>query len=205
MAVIAFLAALGREAELRAHLAGGLNHGLTPIEVDEILLQVGVYAGVPFALAGSLLADAVIAEREGQPQRTAPRSPLAAKSPEQRRADGLGVLKTLLGQPNLDLEATDAQIQNSQGDLGQFVMDYAFGDVWARDELSRRDRSFVVVSVLAALNLPHELAIHLRGALNHGVTQAEIEEIMITLMVYGGFPRAIDGLAAARRIFEEPA
>jgi 4-carboxymuconolactone decarboxylase len=205
MAVIAFLTALGREGELRAHIAGGLNHGLRVPEIDEIMLQIGVYAGLPFGLAGATLADEVIAEREGGATRSAPHSPLEEKTPEQRRADGLDVLKTLLGQPDLDLGATERQIQDSQGFMGDLVMDYAFGDVWSRPDLSRRDRSFVVVSVLAALGLAHELEIHLQGALNHGVTRSEIEEIMLTLVAYGGFPRAIDGRIVALRVFERAA
>ena len=88
------------------------------------------------------------------------------------------------------------------GFLGEMALDWAFGDVWSRPGLSRRDRSMVVVSVLAALNLTHELESHVQGALNHGVTRQEIEEIMITLAGYGGFPRAIDGMRSARKVFE---
>ncbi len=201
LAVISFLTALGREVELRAHVAGGLNHGLTIEEVDEIFLQVGAYAGLPVALAGAGIASAVIAEREGGAERKTPPAPLAAKDPARRRADGLSLLKTLLGQPALDLEKTEEQILASQGAMGELVMDYAFGDVWTRPQLSRRDRSFIVISVLAALNLKHELDIHLQGALNHGVTRTEIEEMLLTLAIYGGFPRAIDGMILASTVF----
>jgi 4-carboxymuconolactone decarboxylase len=202
MAVISFLTALGRETELRAHLAGGLNHGLTMEEIDEIFVQVAVYAGVPFALGAATLADQVFAERAGTDQRETPPSPLELKSDAQRRADGLDVLKTLLGQPDLDPKHTEQQILATQGFMGELVMDYAFGDVWSRAELSRRDRSFVVISVLTALNLKHELEIHLQGALHHGVTRVEIEEMLLTMVLYGGFPRAIDGLIVARTVFE---
>ena len=89
-----------------------------------------------------------------------------------------------------------------QGDMGDLVMDYAFGDVWMRPQLSRRDRSMAVISALTALNLKHELEIHIGGALNHGVTREEVEEVMITNVLYGGFPRAIDGMILARKVFE---
>lgn len=201
LVVISFLTALGREVELKAHVAGGLNHGLTIAEVDEIFVQIGAYAGLPVALAGAGIASAVIAEREGGAERKTPPAPLAAKDPARRRADGLSLLKTLLGQPALDLAKTEAQILASQGAMGELVMDWAFGDVWMRPQLSRRDRSFIVISVLAALNLTHELEIHLQGALNHGVTRVEIEEMLLTLAVYGGFPRAIDGMRVATAVF----
>ncbi len=202
MAVISFLTALGRDVELRAHVAGGLNHGLRVEEIDEIFVQISAYAGLPFALAGSAIADQVIAEREGGERRKTPPARLELKDPETRRADGLELLKTLLGQPDLDLARTERQIRASQGAMGELVMDYAFGDVWTRPQLSRRDRSLVVISVLTALNLKHELEIHLQGALNHGVTREEIEEMFLTSVVYCGFPRAIDGMMLARTVFE---
>jgi 4-carboxymuconolactone decarboxylase len=201
LAVISFLTALGREVELRAHVVGGLNHGLTMEEIDEIFVQASVYAGVPFGLAGARIATEVFAERAGTAERPSPPAPLELKDSDRRRADGLDVLRTLLGQPDLDLAATEKQIQDSQGAMGDLVMDYAFGDVWARPQLSRRDRSFVVISVLTALNLKHELEIHLQGALHHGVTRMEIEEMLLTMVLYGGFPRAIDGLMVARQVF----
>lgn len=205
LAVISMLTAMGREVELRAHVAGGLNHGLRMEEIDEIFLQVGAYAGLPVALAGAGIANEVFAERDGATSRKTPAAPLDEKDPARRRADGLALLKTLLGQPALDLAATEQQILASQGAMGELVMDYAFGDVWMRPQLSRRDRSFVVVSVLAALNLKHELEIHLQAALNHGVTRSEIEEMLLTVAIYGGFPRAIDGMIVAKSVFDRSA
>lgn len=201
LAVIAILAALGRETELRAHVAGGLRHGLRAEEIDEVFVQLGAYAGLPVALAGAGIANEVVAAHEGGATRKTPPAPLEAKEPARRRADGLDVLKTLLGLPGLDPGTTEQQILASQGAMGELVMDYAFGDVWSRPGLSRRDRSLVVISVLAATNMLHELEIHLQGALNHGVKRGEIEEMLLTLVVYGGFPRAIDGLRVAQTVF----
>jgi 4-carboxymuconolactone decarboxylase len=87
------------------------------------------------------------------------------------------------------------------GDMGRLVLTFAFGDVWSRPQLSRRDRSLVVISVLTALSLGHELEIHIGGALSHGVTRVEIEEVMLMMVLYGGFPRAIDGMHLARKVF----
>ncbi|MBW2270980.1 MAG: carboxymuconolactone decarboxylase family protein [Deltaproteobacteria bacterium] len=201
LVAISFLTALGREKELHHHVAGGLNHGLSRDEIDEIMVQISAYAGVPFALAGARAAAQVFAERDGTEQRTTPPAPAELKDEEKRRADGLDVLSTLLGEVYLGAEATEAAIIEQQGDMGRLVMDFAFGDVWSRPQLSRRDRSLVVISVLTALAAALELEIHLRGALNHGVTPEEIEEVMIMMVFYGGFPRAIDGLLCARKVF----
>jgi 4-carboxymuconolactone decarboxylase len=201
MIVISTLTALAREVELRQHVAGGLNHGLSVDEVDEIMVQLSAYIGLPFALAGSLIVDQVIAEREGGETRKAPRAPAIVQEGEKRRAAGLDVLTTLLGDPNLDKAATEQAILDQQGEMGSLVMDYAFGDVWSRPQLSRRDRSLIVVSALTAINMTHELEIHIGAGLNHGLTPAEIEEVMITMVAYGGFPRAIDGMLLARKVF----
>ncbi|MDP7571490.1 MAG: carboxymuconolactone decarboxylase family protein, partial [Myxococcota bacterium] len=99
------------------------------------------------------------------------------------------------------MKFAEAATIDQLGEMGRLVLDFAFGDVWSRPQLSRRDRSLVVISVLAALSLMQELEIHLQGALNHGVTREEIEEVMLTLVIYGGFPRAIDGMHMARKVF----
>ncbi len=202
LVVISMLTALGRETELSHHVAGGLNHGLAVDEIDEIMVQLAPYIGVPFALGGAMLVAKVLAEREGAEQRSTPPAPAALKDDEKRREDGKDVLRTLLGMPaGTDMEFAATATVEQLGDMGHFVLDYAFGDVWSRSQLSRRDRSLVVISALTALALPHELEIHLGGALNHGVTREDVEEVMITAVLYAGFPRAIDGIHLAKKVF----
>lgn len=203
MIVISALTAMAREFELRQHVHGGLNHGLTYEEVDEILVQLSAYVGMPFCLAAQTLVDEVIAEREDTDAREVPRAPASLLNDEERRVAALDVLTTIVGDPDLDKAATEQAIVEGYGDLGHIMMDFAFGDVWSRPQLSRRDRSLVVVSALTALNMKHELEIHIGTGLNHGLTPGEIEEIMITMVAYGGFPRAIDGMILARKVFAE--
>ena len=87
------------------------------------------------------------------------------------------------------------------GDVGTLAFDFAFGEVWARPQLSRRDRSLVVVAVLGWLGAGQELAFHVPAALNHGLTREEVTEIMVQLTIYAGFPRAVEGMRAAREAF----
>ena len=89
------------------------------------------------------------------------------------------------------------------GGVGEWAMKWAFGEIWARPQLSRRDRSLVVIAILTALGQEQELAFHVPGGLNHGLTREEIEEIMTHLCLYAGFPRAVDGMRAARRAFAQ--
>ena len=95
-----------------------------------------------------------------------------------------------------------AGIVASLGGVGELAFDWGFGELWARTQLSRRDRSLVTVAILAILARAEELAIHVPGALNHGVTRDEVEEVMVQLTVYGGFPRAVEGMRSARAAFE---
>merc|ERR1712232_786980 len=98
--------------------------------------------------------------------------------------------------------ATDrATMVEKLGGVGELAFDFAFGDIWSRKEMSRRDRSLVVMSILATLGVSAELALHVSGGLRHGLMRAEIEEIMVQLCIYAGFPRAVGGIRVAREVF----
>jgi 4-carboxymuconolactone decarboxylase len=85
--------------------------------------------------------------------------------------------------------------------LQELVTQYAWGDVWNRPGLPRRERSMLVLSMLTALNRPHELKLHLRGAINNGVTREEIREIFLQAAIYCGAPAAMDSFRVAREVF----
>jgi alkylhydroperoxidase/carboxymuconolactone decarboxylase family protein YurZ len=83
------------------------------------------------------------------------------------------------------------------------VYRWALGEVWARPQLSRRDRSVVVIAILTSLGSPTTLAMHIRGGLDHGLGRVEIEEIITHLGLYAGLPRAIEAMTVARDVFDE--
>ena len=78
---------------------------------------------------------------------------------------------------------------------------WAFGEIWSRDELSRRDRSVVVIAILTSLGAVAELAVHVPAGLAHGLSRAEIEEIVTHVSLYAGLPRAVEAMRAARAAF----
>lgn len=78
-----------------------------------------------------------------------------------------------------------------------------FGDVWARPELSQRDRSLVTVSALIAMNRPDQLRSHLARARDNGVTQDELVETITHLAFYAGWPSAITAISVAKEVFEK--
>lgn len=87
--------------------------------------------------------------------------------------------------------------------LAALTDDVLFGDVWARPELSPRDRSLITVSALVALYRTNELPSHLRRALANGVTEEELTELITHLAFYSGWPTAVTATTIARAIFAE--
>jgi 4-carboxymuconolactone decarboxylase len=85
--------------------------------------------------------------------------------------------------------------------LVQLTDDVLFGDVWERPELSKRDRSLVTVSALIALGRSQQLPFHLNKALDNGVTQVELLEIITHLAFYSGWPTAMSAALAAKEVF----
>jgi 4-carboxymuconolactone decarboxylase len=87
--------------------------------------------------------------------------------------------------------------------LQQFVTQYAWGDIWNRPGLERKTRSLLNLGMISALNRPHELKLHIRGALNNGVTREEMREVFLQVAVYCGAPAAMDAFRCAREVFKE--
>jgi len=79
-----------------------------------------------------------------------------------------------------------------------------FGDVWERPELSKRDRSLITVAALIALNRPDQLRFHLSKALENGLSQQELIEVITHLAFYSGWPTAMNAITVAREVFSTP-
>lgn len=106
----------------------------------------------------------------------------------------------------LGAEYVDAAIRNADEfnePMQELVTQYCWGDVWNRPGLDRRTRSLLNLAMLTALNRPHELQLHVRGALNNGVTRDEIREVFLQAAIYCGVPAAIDSFRQAREVFKE--
>lgn len=105
----------------------------------------------------------------------------------------------------LGAEYVDAALANADDfsrPLQEFITQYAWGDVWNRPGLDRRTRSLINLAMLTALNRPHELRIHVKGALRNGVTKAEIREVLLQTAIYCGVPAAMDSFRNAREVFQ---
>ena len=87
--------------------------------------------------------------------------------------------------------------------LAELTDNVLFGDVWERPGLSKRDRSFITVSALIAMNRPDQLRSHLARARDNGVTQEEVVEVITHLAFYAGWPNAVTAVSVAREVFQK--
>lgn len=114
---------------------------------------------------------------------------------------GLKVRREVLG-----AEYVDASLKNADEftqPMQELVTQYCWGDIWNRPGLSRRERSLLNLAMLTALNRPHEIKLHVRGALNNGLTRAEIGEVFLQAAIYCGVPAALDSFRVAKDVFRE--
>jgi 4-carboxymuconolactone decarboxylase len=116
---------------------------------------------------------------------------------------GLQTRREVLGAEYVD--AALAGADELTRPLQEFVTQYAWGEIWNRPGLDRRTRSLLNLAMLTALNRPHELRLHLRGALRNGATQEEIREVLMQCSIYCGVPAAMDSFRVAREVFKETA
>ncbi len=114
---------------------------------------------------------------------------------------GMATRRKVLGDEYVD--AALANADDFSRDLQRMITEFAWGGVWSREGLSLKQRSLNNLCMLAALNRPHELEIHLRGALNNGCTPDEIRETLLQVAIYAGFPAAVDAFRVARRVLSE--
>lgn len=114
---------------------------------------------------------------------------------------GLKNRRAVLGDAYVDASLKNADPFNLP--LQELVTQYCWGDVWDRPGLDRKHRSMINLAMLTALNRPHELKIHVRGALNNGVTKEEIQEILLQTAIYCGVPAALDSFRVASAAINE--
>lgn len=193
LVVITILTTLNQLNQLRVHVQGGVNHGLTPTEIEEIMVQLSAYAGFPRAIDGMTTARQAMAELDGVDS-LPPSPPAPPKEDDRRSADARAIMAELSA--NQPPGGIGVDMGPFTGTAGR----WAFGEIWARDELSRRDRSLVVCSTLTTQDKPTELLFHLQAALNNGVTADELEEVMVTVIAYAGFPTAVEGFRSLREV-----
>jgi len=114
---------------------------------------------------------------------------------------GLKVRREVLGADYVDNSIKNADEFNLP--MQELVTRYCWGEIWTRPAFDRRTRSILNLAMLTALNRPHEVKLHVRGAINNGLSKEEIAEIFLQAAIYCGVPAAIDSFRIAKEVFEE--
>ncbi len=114
---------------------------------------------------------------------------------------GLTTRRAVLGADYVDRAIASAD--DFSRPMQELVTEYCWGEIWSRPGLDRKTRSMLNLAMLTALNRPHEVKLHVRGAINNGLTKQEISEIFLQAAIYCGVPAAIDSFRTAREVFKE--
>jgi 4-carboxymuconolactone decarboxylase len=116
---------------------------------------------------------------------------------EDRYAKGMAVRRGVLGEPHV--KRTSAAQTPFDADFQRFITEGAWGSVWARPGLTRRERSLITIALLAALGHDEEVAMHVRATLNTGASADDIKEALLHVAVYAGVPAANRAFKIAKR------
>ncbi|WP_053382887.1 4-carboxymuconolactone decarboxylase [Leucobacter celer] len=114
---------------------------------------------------------------------------------------GLKIRKAVLGEAYV--ERSLAAADEFSMPMQEMVTRNCWGDVWNRPGLERAQRSLINLAMISALNRPHELKVHVRGAINNGVTREEIQEVFLQVAIYCGAPAALESFRLAREVFAD--
>ena len=114
---------------------------------------------------------------------------------------GLQIRKDVLGVEYVENSLKTADDFNRP--MQELSTEYCWGYVWGREGLPGKTRSMLNLAMISALNRPHELKIHVKGALKNGVTRDEIREILMQVAIYCGVPAGMDSFRIAREAFKE--
>jgi 4-carboxymuconolactone decarboxylase len=119
----------------------------------------------------------------------------------QRYEQGMKVRRAVLGDAHVDASSKNRNEFNEE--FQDLITRYAWGEIWTRPGLPRQTRSMLTLAMMVALNRPDELRMHLRAALNNGVTREEIREVLLQTAIYCGVPAANSAFHLAQEVLEQ--
>jgi 4-carboxymuconolactone decarboxylase len=120
---------------------------------------------------------------------------------EARAERGMRVRRQVLGDAHVDRAVAGAT--EFTAPFQDLITRYAWGEIWSRPGLTRAERSMITITALAALRQEEELALHVRAAVRNGLTEAQIQEVLLQVAIYAGVPAANRAFAIAQRVLGE--
>lgn len=118
-----------------------------------------------------------------------------------RYSAGMKTRRTVLGDAHVD--RAEAAKTEFDAPFQELITEAAWGHVWSRTDLAKRDRSLITIALLAALGQDEELAMHIRATANTGATREEVREALLHVAIYAGVPAANHAIKIAKRTFDE--
>ena len=120
---------------------------------------------------------------------------------KERYEKGLAARRAVLGPEHVDNSFRSAD--DFTRPMQELVTEYCWGEIWSRPGIDRRIRSFINLAMLTALNRPYEIRLHVRGALNNGVTKEELREVFMQCAIYCGIPAGMEAMRIAKEVFAD--
>ena len=119
----------------------------------------------------------------------------------ERHRRGMKVRRAVLGAAHVARARRAAS--EFDAELQDLITRYAWGELWTRPGLPRKLRSLITLAMLVAMARPHEIAVHVRGAINNGVSKEELSELMLHSIIYCGIPKAVEGFRTAQGVLKD--
>lgn len=114
---------------------------------------------------------------------------------------GLAIRKSVLGADYVNKSIASADDFNRP--LQELATEYCWGWCWGREGLDKKTRSIINLAMISALNRPHELKMHVKGAIANGLTKEEIREVLLQVAIYCGIPAGVDSFRVAKEALAE--
>jgi 4-carboxymuconolactone decarboxylase len=123
------------------------------------------------------------------------------KTHKETYEDGLAIRREVLGTEHVNRSLE--QSSEFARPIQELVTEYCWGTVWSREGLDKKTRSMINIAMLTAMNRSHELSVHIKGALHNGVTESEIQEILLQCAIYVGVPAALESFRITENAINE--
>lgn len=114
---------------------------------------------------------------------------------------GIATRRSVLGDAHVD--KAEASKTDMDADFQEYITKNVWGDVWSRPGLTKRERSLIVIALMAALGHDEELAMHIRATKNTGATKEDVKEVLLQTAVYAGVPAANSAFKIAKQVYAE--
>ena len=199
MIVLTVLTVLQRENQLHRHVANAFNLGLSSQQIIEVMIHASFYGGVPAAFTSMGVAEAVFKANN------IPFEPLLVydpnETPDELYQKGISKRVEYMGDSANTGNANTGPVTQAEREFNRLTTEYYWGSVWTRPGLDLTSRSICTMAALTVLGRSDQLRSHISGALNLGLTQEEIVEVLIQTTFYGGLPFTRSAIDLANEIF----